>query len=112
MATRQKGLEKIKENLKARPPSSIPINYPEAIESGISRIIPLLPEASISKRSLALMLLSGDESLAEWLHHNLSEKAILQIEKIRQEIQIHFADPIGYLINQARLRKVMNFYRK
>jgi ferrous iron transport protein B len=106
VATRKKGLEKIKENLKDRPPSSIPINYPEVIEKGISRITPFLPEAFISKRSLALMLLSGDESLAEWLHHNLSNNTILQIEKIRQETQIHFADPIGYLINQARLRKV------
>ncbi len=106
VATRQKGLEKIKENLQARSPSSISINYPEAIESGISRITPLLPEASISKLSLALMLLSGDESLAEWLHPNLSDKEILQIEKIRQEIQMHLAEPIGYLINQARLRKV------
>ena len=105
VATRRKGLEKIKENLISQPPSSIPINYPESIERGISQIIPFLPEASISKRSLALMLLSGDESLADWLHRNLLEKDILQIEKIRQEIQGHFADSIGYLINQARLRK-------
>ena len=106
VATRQKGLEKIKENLQAQPPSSISVNYPDTIESGISRMTPLLPEASISKRSLALMLLSGDESLAEWLHHNLSEDEIKQIEEIRQEIQIHLAEPIGYLINRARLRKV------
>ena len=105
VATRKKGLEKIKENLRIQPPSSIPINYPEAIERGISQIIPFLPEAAISKRSLALMLLSGDESLADWLHRNLLEKDILQIEKIRQEIQGHFADPVGYLINQARLRR-------
>ena len=106
VATRQKGLEKIKENLKARPPSSIPVDYPDAIERGISRIVPLLPEAPISKRSLALMLLSADESLAEWLHKNLQEDEILRIEEIRQEIQIHFAESVGYLINQARLRKV------
>ncbi|HUL36238.1 MAG TPA: ferrous iron transport protein B [Thermodesulfobacteriota bacterium] len=106
VATRQKGLEKIKDNLRSRPPSSIPVTYPDAIERGISRIISLLPEASISKRSLALMLLSGDESLAEWLHHHLSENDILQIEKIRHEIQIHLSEPIGYLINQARLRRV------
>jgi len=105
VATRRKGLEKIKENLMSHPLCSIPINYPEAVERGISQIIPFLPEASISKRSLALMLLSGDESLADWLHRNLSEVDIVQIEKIRQEIQGHFADPIGYLINQARLRK-------
>ena len=106
VATRQKGLEKIKENLKAPLPSSIPIDYPDAVEDGLSRIVPLLPGASISRRSLALMLLSGDESLAEWLHHHLSENDILQIEKIRHEIQIHLAEPIGYMINQARLRKV------
>jgi ferrous iron transport protein B len=106
VATRKKGLEKIKENLQARPPSSISVNYPDVIEGGLSKITSLLPEASISKRSLALMLLSGDESLAEWLHTNLSENNVLQIEKIRQEIQIHLADSIGYLINQARLRKV------
>ncbi len=105
VATRRKGLEKIKENLMSQSAPSIPINYPEAVERGLSQIIPFLPEASISRRSLALMLLSGDESLAEWLHRNLLEKDILQIEKIRQEIQAHFADPIGYLINQARLRK-------
>ena len=105
VATRKKGLEKIKENLTSHPLSSIPINYPEAVERGISQIIPFLPEVSLSRRSLALMLLSGDESLADWLHRNLSEEDILQIEKIRQETQAHFADPIGYLINQARLRK-------
>ena len=106
VATRKKGLEKIKENLQARPPSSISVNYPDVIERGLSKITSLLPEASISKRSLALMLLSGDESLAEWLHTNLSENDIQQIEKIRQEIQVHLADSIGYLINQAKLRKV------
>ena len=106
VATRRKGVEKIKENLQAQPPSSISMIYPEAIEKGVSRITPLLPEALISKRSLALMLLAGDESLAEWLHKNLSKKDILQIENIRQETQALFAEPVGYLINQARLRKV------
>ncbi len=106
VATRRKGVEKIKENLEVHPPSSISIAYPEAIENGASRITSLLPEAPISKRSLALMLLSGDESLVEWLHKNLSDEVILEIEKIHRETQALFADPIGYLINQARLRKV------
>jgi ferrous iron transport protein B len=106
VATRRKGLDKIKDNLMSQLPSSIPINYPNAIERGVTQIIPFLPAASISKRSLALMLVSGDESLADWLHRNLSEQDILQIEKIRREIQGQFAEPIGYLINQARLRKV------
>ncbi|MFB3884734.1 MAG: ferrous iron transport protein B [Thermodesulfobacteriota bacterium] len=105
VATRRRGLEKIKENLHPAPPSSVSVTYPEALEEGASRIIPLLPKAAISRRALALMLLSGDESLGSWLHENLSDEAIRQIEKIRQEIQIRFSDPIGYLINQARIRK-------
>ncbi|MDI7261272.1 MAG: ferrous iron transport protein B [Thermodesulfobacteriota bacterium] len=106
VATRRKGLEEIHENLQSRPTASISIAYPEAIEMGVSRIVPLLPEASLSMRSLALMLLAGDESLAEWLHQNLSEDNISRVEAIRQETQAHFFEPVGYLINQARLRKV------
>ncbi len=106
VATRRKGLEKIKENVQVESSSSIAVVYPEVIEKGVSRIIALLPEAPISKRSLALMLLSGDESLTEWLNDNLSEERISQIEKIRQETQALFAQPLGFLINQARLRKV------
>jgi len=106
VATRRKGLEKIKENLNSGLPPSAGIVYPEAIESGVSRIEPLLTGTSVSKRSLALMLLAGDESLNEWLHRHLSEEAILQIEQIHREIQSHFADSIGYLINQARVRRV------
>jgi ferrous iron transport protein B len=106
VATRRKGLEKVLENMPAQSTSSLTISYPETIEAGVSRMTPLLPEAPISKRSLALMLLAGDESLIEWLHQNLSEEEILQIEKIWQEVQGRFADSIGYLINQARLRKV------
>ena len=106
VATRRKGLEKIKENLQPRVTSFPAITYPEAIEDGVSRITSSLPETPISKRSLALMLLSGDESLAEWLQQNLPEEEISRIEKIRHEVQTRFRDPIGYLINQARLRKV------
>jgi ferrous iron transport protein B len=105
VATRRKGVEKIKENLHTQPPSSVSVLYPEVIEEGVARVTPVLPETPISKRSIALMLLSGDESLNDWLHQNLSEEEIRKIDRIRQEIQAHFADPIGYLINQARLRK-------
>ncbi len=106
VATRKKGLEKIKENLQPCSVSLPDLVYPKAIEEGVSRITSALPETSISKRSLALMLLSGDESLAGWLYRNLPEEEIFRIENIRHEVQAWFRDPIGYLINQARLRRV------
>ena len=112
VATQRKGVEKIRENLRIRPPSSTSIPYPEAIEAGVLQITSLLPETPISKRSLALMLVAGDESLVDWLHRHLSQEQILQIEKVRQETQSHFTEPIGYLINQARLRKVDDIVSK
>jgi ferrous iron transport protein B len=105
VATRRKGLDTIQDHLKNTPGAQASISYPEAIESALSQIVPLLPEAPISKRSIALMLVAGDESLAEWLHANLVEGDIQKIEEIQQETQSRFADAIGYLINQARLRK-------
>ncbi len=106
VATKRKGLEKIKENLQLKTPSSIPVSYHPSIEEGISRIIPLLPESPISKRFLALMLLSGDETLSTWLYENLSEKVISQIEAIRHDVQSQFFEPVGYSINQTRLHKI------
>ena len=106
VATRRKGLDAIRENLDRHALSPVTVSYPEAIETGVSRLLPLLPEVSISKRSLALMLLAGDESLTDWLHRNLSEEAIAQIEATRHEIEDHATEPVGYLISQARLKKV------
>jgi len=105
VATRRKGLEKIKENLQPCSPSFPPITYPETIEVGVSRIASSLPDAPMSRRSLALMILSGDESLSQWLHQNLPEEEISRIEKIRHEVQARFQDPVGYLVNQVRLRR-------
>jgi ferrous iron transport protein B len=105
VATRKKGLEKIKEHLENHASSSVPVTYPDAIEAGISRIVSVLPEAPISGRSLALMLLSGDVSLVDWLQENLTEEEILRIETIRQEVQSRFTEPLGYLVTQVRLRK-------
>ena len=106
VATRRKGLDRIREPFQSGHPSTVSVSYPELIENAVSRILPLLPEASLSKRSLALMLLSGDESLTQWLHQNLTEEVILEIDKIRRETQARSALSIGYLINQARLRRV------
>ncbi len=106
VATRKKGLQKLPEHFRMDRPDAISIPYPEAIEEGIARIVSLLPDPPLSRRSLALMLLSGDESLSKWLHQNLSEEVIAKIGSICQETQVPFAEPIGYLVNQARLRKV------
>jgi len=103
----RKGLRELKEEIKRKKRISpfMDINYGEDIETGIKKIEPLLPESHISRRSLSLMLLAGDESLRPWLEKNLTSEMIGRIEAIRQEIQARFAEPLGFIINQIRLRE-------
>ena len=52
------------------------------------------------------MLLAGDESLGIWLHASLPEPAVQRIEEISQHLQRQHQEPLGYLINQKRLKAV------
>ncbi|NIR47738.1 ferrous iron transport protein B [candidate division KSB1 bacterium] len=87
-------------------PSKLTLTYPDEIEAGVSKLIPYLPEANTSKRAVALMLLSGDLSLKEWLVTNLDADTIQKIEDIILEVQSkleHYS--IGSAINQQRLQE-------
>ncbi len=105
VAIRRSGVDKLLKGIQHPRPSSIQVRYDDAIEGGIRDISVLLPNANISRRALALMVLAGDESLKGWLHGNLQDHVIEDIEKIRQEVQSKFNNSLGYLINQKRLKK-------
>ena len=50
------------------------------------------------------MVLSGDETLIDWLKRRASPELLRVIEDVRQEVRRQFRDPVRYLVNQARLR--------
>src|SRR3990170_3105902 len=99
------GLKELREALDTRTFPSIAINYGGVIEAGIRRLEPLLPEVNISKRAISLMLLAGDESLKPWLTGHVGINDITQIESIRRDIQDKYYEPLGYVINQIRLKR-------
>lgn len=106
IATRRKGLDGLGKVLEERcTPQVRPIYSPE-IEEGVAAIENLLPEKQKGKRALALMLLAGDESLQDWLHCRLSEQVILKIEEISRRLQSQHQEPLGFFINQKRLKAV------
>ncbi|MDH4164695.1 MAG: ferrous iron transport protein B [Nitrospirota bacterium] len=104
VAIRKSGIDRLLKSLAKPRPSTVRVVYDKDIERGISAIIPLLPDAHISKRSLALMLLAGDESLKAWLHAHIPDPLIDEIDKIRQDVQARYNNSLGYLINQQRLK--------
>jgi len=105
VAIRRSGIDKLLKGIQHPRPSTIGVRYDDMIEGGIRDISALLPEANIARRALALMILAGDESLKSWLHSNLQDHVINEIENIRQDVQAKFNNSLGYLINQRRMKK-------
>jgi ferrous iron transport protein B len=84
---------------------ALEVRYDPLVEEYIGKVSGLLPEAEISKRSIALMVLSGDKSLGQWLNANLNEAEVEEIEGLREECRDRVARPVGLLFNEARLRR-------
>ncbi len=80
------------------------VRYDGVIEYYIEKISALLPEAYISRRSLTVMVLSGDETLREWLTGKLEPHAVEELEALRAECEARFRRPVGGSINEARMK--------
>ena len=106
VATRKKGLEQLFPALKDTPRSTFSFQYSEPIEAGIACLLPLLPPAPISGRSLALMLLAGDESLRAWLEERLEPQELARIETHCSQYRRNFQESLNYRINVERLEKI------
>lgn len=109
IASQKKGIQRLKEAiLKPRHPS-INTHYNNVIEEYVKRISKLLPGSNISKRSIALMILSGDESLKDWFMAYLNtgdikREDIKSIEDLRDEAQSMLKEPISHVIGYSRIK--------
>jgi len=105
VATQKRGVDKIAHvALSARVPA-LRVTYADSIEEAVAEMEKLLPESRISKRSLALMLLSGDASLEEKLP-GLSEETRSRIKSLADGLQKGYGVPLNYFINRTRLSVV------
>lgn len=105
IGVQRKGIKELREALTEKRHSPIGISYGNLIEDGIKKLEAILPESKISKRSVALMLLAGDSSLKPWLNRHVSPTGVEKIDEVRRNLQDKFYEPLGYVVNQARLKK-------
>jgi ferrous iron transport protein B len=112
VAIRRSGIDRLLNAIQSPRRSAIAVRYDTGIEEGIRDISARLPESTISRRSLALMLLAGDASLNEWLHARVPDHVTEKIERIRQEVQGRYHNSLGFLINQQRMRRVDEVLRE
>lgn len=106
IATQKKGIKTLIKSISKRQFSHYKLKYDEKIEKTLKEITPFLPEGYIAKRSLALMLLAGDESLKTSLSHKIERKALKKIEELSISLQSQYAHALSYVINQQRFNNV------
>ncbi len=112
IAVQKKGIHTLKK-VAVRPRiSNYRFNYDTHIEEYISKIEPLIPESCISRRSVALMVLSGDRTLKGWLLDNLSKEQISNIESYVNKAAEKYYEPLSSIISQKRLKAVEEIARK
>jgi ferrous iron transport protein B len=102
VATCRQGIDALARALvKARPSPPTAI-YDPAIEDAIKLVEPRLAGHALSPRSLAVMLLSGDQTLAGWAGHHLSQGDREAIAQARGSLQANYAEPLSYVMAKAR----------
>ncbi len=112
IATQRWGVDKLKELLlQARMPS-IAVIYPPEIERAVRTIEKILPEEMKAKRAVALMLLSGDETIEGYIKTILPDKELDRIKAIATGLEARYSEPLGYIINRERLKTVERIIRE
>lgn len=106
IAVQKKGISSLKKAALNPKVSDYTFSYDPVIEEAVGKIEALLPESNISKRSIALMILSGDRTLKNWLLKNLSPEEIDRIESFRDSAAQQYSQALSYVISQRRLKVV------
>ncbi len=103
IAPQRKGFRELRNSILSPSVPKVNVTYGPVVEEYIDMLSSLLPQGNIAKRSIAVMILSGDESLKEWLAANLSCEGIKEVERLRDECQVKMRGTLSGAINRARM---------
>ena len=111
-ATRKAGLDTIRHRIGEARTAQFTSAYPAAIERAALEVAAALPvELGHSRRGVALMLLAGDRTLADWARGNLAEPDVALVESRRAELERSLGCSAATAISRARHRAVSELLR-
>ncbi len=102
-AIQGQGIDDLISAIQLAPRSTLKITYPDEIETAIIDITANLPEAQIAPRGIALLWLSGDEVIEEWLKESVSPQLYDYFISRRHKLQEILRDPPSEVIQKTRL---------
>jgi len=110
-----RGLDELKECIGRGIPAGAPrasVDYPASIETAMEEVMPLLPtefQPLVSKRSIALLLVSMDKELLQDMER-CSAPASAAVRRIAQRVaDVNPAEPVGYraVVRQREIAQSM-----
>jgi len=104
VAVSRTGTDKIMPAIEKVKVSDYKFKYDPFIEEAIRKVETYLLNLPISKRSVALMVLSEDMSLNKWLDDKLTPEDREEIQGIIRDTRKRYPDPLEIVINKERLR--------
>lgn len=105
VAPERRGISELREAIGkgAKCAPMMEVKYEPVVEKYIEKVSELLPESPILKRSIALMVLAGDETLKEWLRASLDPAAVEKVEALRHECEKGLGRSVSLSINHSRM---------
>ena len=102
-ATRGLGIDRLIEVLQYACPPQFRLTYPPEIENRLAEICQKLPKTHLSPRSIALLWLSGDRDVEEWIEEQLTREDFDAIKGQRGSLQLLYHQPLSTVIQKTRL---------
>ncbi len=112
VAVEGSGMDRLTQELSHERVPRQSVVYPDSVEQAIGAISGLLPEDCVSRRGIAAMVLSGDESISQWLMKNVSPERVLEIEGIRAAASATSRLPLSQVMNRARVVAIQGIYSR
>lgn len=106
IAVQRKGIGSLRKAVASPRVSHFVFSYDHTIENSIHEMEEQLPDANISRRSIALMILSGDQTLKKWLTEHCSSETLHAIESVRDSASAQYSQPLSFVISRQRLKAV------
>lgn len=102
IATQGHGLETLIEMVSKSRRPELCVPYPPEIESVLQDMLPVLPEAQIAKRALALLFLSRDGTTENWLKEQVSGSILATLCARRDAIEQELGEMVVSIIQNTR----------
>lgn len=102
IATRGQGIDALVESVQKAASPTLELTYPAEIEAGIQKLLPLLPEAPIAPRALALLFFSRDSAAEAYLEDRTPAGVHSKICAARDEVNLTLEDPAFSVIQRVR----------